>query len=95
MKFEIDEKLNLLKIDGEAKYRLTYKERKLLKIFINKPNYTFLTADLAEMIESKRNSIKSLISKIKIDYPEVVPYLRTIWGIGYEWRQEGENDNES
>lgn len=93
MKFEIDKKLWLLKVDGEPKYRLTELEAKILWILIKYPNQTFSAKGLAKRIGSTEDSVINSIPKMKKDYSLVKEHIRTIWGEGYEWLEREEKVN--
>ena len=73
--------------------RLTSKETKLLKLFLENPNRVFTKEQLYEAIWSDTivddNTImvyvKRLRKKIEVD-PKNPCYLLTVWGIGYQFK---------
>lgn len=85
MKIEVDVKWQLLKIDGEIKYRMSQMESVILTLLIENQNKTISVERLAKIFATTERNVVSYISNIRNNYPEIANCIETVHGKGYRW----------
>ena len=88
MKIEVDTLWQLIKIDGEIKYRTAQMEIDIIKLLIENPNKTISAERLAEIFNSTEKSMVAWISNIRSNYPVIAGCIETVHGKGYRWVED-------